>query len=113
MRLIHSAQRGNQNRKMLTETEVKFDINITLSVSSHDAAVKSRKLSSLKKITNKLFNPNFSVLVTGKSNELKTLKNSIDSTHDEDVQMSVIKNTIAAVNNNALELRVSNDTQDL
>eukprot|EP01083_Nonionella_stella_P284229 967459_1 len=69
IRLIRFAQRGNENRKMLNQTEVKFDSNITLSVlSQHGVSIKKHKkekLSSLQKITNKLFNPNFSVLIRG------------------------------------------------
>ena len=100
IRLLRFAQRGRENRQMLNQTEVKFNNERTLSVlHSHGVQMtKSKKkkkrkkeeeeraksaeyghyASSLSKWShnvNKLFNPNFNVLLYGvNSNELRGLK---------------------------------------
>ena len=105
IRLLRFAQRGRENRQMLNQTEVKFNNERTLSVLHLHGVQKTKKrkkkedsddsparrksveeyhyASSLRKWShnmNKLFNPNFNVLLYGvNSNELRGLKERSDS----------------------------------
>jgi len=90
VRLVRFAQRGHENRKMLHQTEVKFNDHATLSV-LHLHGVEMAKQNSKKQkkqkqgtIQHKLHaflsgNQFYNVLVRANENELKSLKDSIDS----------------------------------
>eukprot|EP01083_Nonionella_stella_P097034 272773_1 len=90
IRLIRFAQRGHENRKMLNQTQVKFDSVSTLSVlNQHGVSLPNKgknveqnknlsSFDSFRRVTNRLFNPRFHALINDNSNELKRLKNNVD-----------------------------------